>query len=143
MRYSGGDKLTTYQKGAMNGTCQRITQKEDFTQWSNGSREPHGTRIFWLIGLLATGKTTLASVIADHLQSLGRSCQYHFFSSGHQANRTAGYRPRSIASQLPRMNDEFRRLIFTLREDSGLVFTTQSQNFNVIWNKILKVSFSR
>ena len=132
------DELTTYRKRAMDGTCQWITQKEDFMQWSNGSLEPHSTKTFWLIGLPATGKTTLASVVADHLQSTGRSCQYHFFSSSHQAKRTAAYCLRSIASQLAHVNEEFRELLFTLHEESGLAFTTQNQNFNVIWEKIFQ-----
>ena len=36
------------------------------------------------------------------------------------------------------MNEEFRKLLFTLHEESGLAFTTQSQNFNVIWDKIFE-----
>ena len=98
--------------------------------------EPQKPKTFWLIGLPATGKSVLSSVVVDHLQFLGQTCLYHFFSSGHQAKRTVAYSLRSIAAQLAWTNQEFREKLIAMNEDSGITFTSQDQNFQLIWDRI-------
>ena len=132
----------------MDGTCQWITRRQDYSGWLKGSREPQTPQTFWLVGLPATGKTMLASAVVSHLQTLGEDCQYHFFSSGHQAKRTAAYCLRSLASQLAFTNREFRQRLLDLHDESGIAFTSQNENFTVIWDTIFegiifKLSFQK
>lgn len=102
------------------------------------SEEHQNPKLFWLIGLPATGKTIIASAVIDQLQSYGKECQYHFFTSGHQAKQTVAYCLRSIASQIARTNDEFREELFTLHEEQCISFTSQNQIFSVIWEKVFE-----
>ena len=132
------DEFKTFRGRVMSGTCQWITRKESFLKWIEVSEPNQSPDFFWLIGLPAMGKTVLASYVINYLLLRGTSkqCQYHFFSAGHQSKRTAAYCLRSIASQLAFTNEEFREKLLTLREDTGLSFSSQDQDFSVIWEKI-------
>ena len=132
------DELKTFRGRAMSGTCQWITRKEEFLEWIEVSEPAQSPGFFWLISLPAMGKTILASYIVDYITLRGASnqCQYHFFSAGHQSKRTVAYCLRSIASQLAFTNEEFREKLLTLREETGLSFSSQNQDFSVIWEKI-------
>ena len=103
-----------------------------------GLSNHQASNIFWLFGLPATGKTILSSVVIDQLQFLGKPCQYHFFSSGHQSKRTAAYCLRSIAHQLAITDQNFRSRLLALHEETGITFSTQSQAFKVVWEKIFE-----
>lgn len=140
VREHAKDELKTFRNKVMNGTCQWITQKQGFIEWVEGLKASQKPRVFWLTGLPAMGKTVLASYVIDYLSALGigRDCQYHFFSSGHQNKRTSAYCLRSITSQLAYTNDEFREKLFTLHEETGISFSSQNQNFSVIWEKIFE-----
>ena len=138
VRERAEDELKTFRGRTMNGTCQWITRKEEFLEWIEVSEPAQSPGFFWLIGLPAMGKTVLASYVVDYLLLRGasRQCQYHFFSAGHQSKRTAAYCLRSIASQLAFTNEEFRHKLLTLREETGLSFSSQDQDFSIIWEKI-------
>ena len=140
VRERAEDELKTFRSRAMSGTCQWITHKQGFVEWIEGREASQSPSIFWLIGLPAMGKTVLASYVVDYLLIHGdsRDCQYHFFSASHQNKRTAAYCLRSIASQLAFANEEFREKLFTLREETGISFSSQDQNFSVIWEKIFE-----
>ena len=134
------DDLDTFRMKAMSGTCQWITQRKNFVDWVESIELFDGPRVFWLVGLPAMGKTLLASYIVDWLTSAGinKSCQCHFFSSGHQNKRTIAYSLRAIASQLAYINEEFREKLFTLHEETNISFSSQDQNYSVIWEKIFE-----
>lgn len=66
-------ELNTHRNRVLNGTCHWITQKKELKGWIRLSQKHRDHNIFWLIGLPATGKTILLSVIIDHLQFLGSS----------------------------------------------------------------------
>ena len=140
VRERAEDELKTFRSRAMSGTCQWITRKQSFIDWLEGHEASQNPSIFWLVGLPAMGKTVLSSYIVDYLLTNGaaRGCQYHFFSAGHQNKRTAAYCLRSIASQLAYANEEFRERLFTLSEETGMSFSSQDQNFSVIWEKIFE-----
>lgn len=115
-----------------------MTRRRDLRSWIEGLDSPQASHVFWLVGLPATGKTVLSSVIIDHLQFLGKSCQYNFFSSGHQSKRTAAYCLRSIATQLAMADVDFRLRLLAFHEETGVTFNTQSQAFKAIWEKIFE-----
>ncbi|KAI9797039.1 MAG: hypothetical protein M1835_002289 [Candelina submexicana] len=59
------DDLDALRAEAKTGTCQWLTQRPDFQQWSEATEHTQSPFIFWLIGLPATGKTILASYVVD------------------------------------------------------------------------------
>ena len=140
VRERAEEELKTLSNKVMSGTCQWITKRQPFVEWIEGHETPQKPKIFWLTGLPAMGKTILASYVANQIPNMtvaeGRHC--HFFSSGHQNKRTAGYCLRSIASQLAHTNEEFREQLFALHEATGISFNSQDQPFSVIWEKIFE-----
>ena len=113
-----------------------MVQRREYLQWIESDDEPQKSKTFWLVGLPATGKTILTSVVVDDLLFRGHGCAYHFFSSAHQAKRTIAYCLRSIATQLAYANEDFRERLLTLREETGIAFTSQNQDFQTIWDRI-------
>ena len=121
----------------LDGTCQWIILREEFINWveSVSSVTPS---IFWLVGQPATGKTALAKTVVTHLKHQGHDCVYYSFPSGHQLKRTAAYCLQSIAFQVAQINDEFRKYLCTLVNDSGIQFNSQTQSYTLIWEKVFE-----
>lgn len=107
-------------------------------EWIKGYRDSQIPKAYYLSGLPATGKSSLAVVVIGYLESHQERCQHHFFSSMHQAKRTAAYCLRSIAFQLAQQSEEFRQRLLTLNQESGLTFISEDQSFRVIWEKIFE-----
>ena len=121
----------------LEGTCQWITTKADFLNWHESPTQT-GTEIYWLVGLPATGKTSITRHVIDHLQFAGKKCFYHFFSSGDQLKRTGAYCLRSIAYQAALTNQDFREQLFNYVEKSGVQFNSPAQSLSIIWEKIFE-----
>ncbi|KAI4257311.1 MAG: hypothetical protein L6R42_005750, partial [Xanthoria sp. 1 TBL-2021] len=138
IREAAEEELNLHRSHVLEGTCQWITRRRDLRAWIEGLDSPQASHVFWLVGLPATGKTVLSSVVIDHLQFLGKSCQYNFFSSGHQSKRTPAYCLRSIATQLAIADRDFRLRLSALHEETGVTFNTQNQAFKAIWEKIFE-----
>ncbi|KAL9093906.1 MAG: hypothetical protein Q9165_003829 [Trypethelium subeluteriae] len=133
------DDLDSTRLRHLEGTCRWLLQKPEFLDWLVGRRPDQEISTFWLFGLPATGKTVISSVVIDHIQAiLGDCCSYHFFSAGHQAKRTVAYCLRSVATQLARTSKEFREKLILLNSETGISFSSQSQDFSVIWEKIFE-----
>lgn len=132
------NELNTIRNGITQGTGLWLTQRQDYMDWIGRYRNSSKTKTYYLTGLPATGKSSLAVVVIDHLQSLQEYCQYHFFSSDHQAKRTAAYCLRSIASQLAQKSMEFRQRLVKLHRESGLTFVSENHSFSMIWEKIFE-----
>ena len=141
------DDLKSRHSRVMYGTGNWLIRKPDFMQWKS-SLSDRDAQVFWLFGLPASGKTALSSMVAHHLQEKRASCQYHFFSTGHQTKRTAAYCLRTIATQLAQVSHQFREALFSFHAETGIKFTSQDQSFRTIWEKvfegiIFKIAFSR
>ena len=132
------DDLNRYRSRVANGTCSWITKRQDFVQWTANFDNPQNSHLYWLVGLPATGKTTLASVVIDELQFLNLDCSYHFFNSAHQTKRKAAYCLRSIVWQLACSHEDFRQRLYDLHDESSAVFTSQNDNFQDIWDNIFE-----
>lgn len=130
------DELNAIRNKVTQGTGVWLTERQDYTDWVGKSQKSPGSKVFYLIGPPATGKSSLAAVVIDHLQYLRKDCQYHFFTSSHQAKRTVAFCLRTIAFQLALINEEFREKLLQLHEETGVIFTAQDQNFDAIWEKI-------
>ena len=95
-------------------------------------------RIYWLYGLPATGKSTLASYAVDYLQHafVEGSCQYYFFSSGDQTKRTATHFLLCLVLQIAQTHSAFANRLLPLYEESGI--SMGSQKLNTLWENIFE-----
>lgn len=85
----------------MGTSCQWILRRSTFSNWMESMDDI--SRILWLTGLPAVGKSVLSSFIVDFLQKDPsiENCFYYFFKSEHQTKRTVGQMLRSIAFKWP------------------------------------------
>lgn len=137
IRDSAEADLNALRIKVLEGTCQWIISKQEFVNWV-ASAPSVTPSIFWLVGQPATGKTALAKSVVKHLQHQNQDCAYYFFSSGHQLKRTAAYCLQPIAFQLAQINDKFREQLCALVKDSGIQFNSETQSFNLIWEKVFE-----
>jgi WD40 repeat protein len=129
------EDLHSIQSKLTPGSCEWISRREDFIQWT---QKEESDRMFHLIGLPATGKTVVASYVVSFLQSKFQpeSCQYHFFPSGDQIKRTGTYILRSIAFQIAKVNLDFRSKLFELYETESVAL--EHQKPLTIWEKVFE-----
>ena len=112
-----------------------ILEDKTYLKWSNQAASPAYTRILWLSGGPATGKSVLSSFIINDLVNKGLCCQYFFIRFGDAKKRSLSLLLRSIAYQLARSVPAFltRTLEMT---DQGLDFDTADPR--TIWECIFK-----
>ena len=130
------DNLSVYRARMMPGSCQWLRRRESFLDWTHPSNE--APRIYWLYGLPATGKSTLATYTVDYLQHgfMEESCQYHFFSYGDQTKRTATHFLLSIALQIAQTHNVFADELLSLYEESGI--SMGSQKLHTLWENVFE-----
>jgi hypothetical protein len=91
-----------------NGTCQWVLEQQCFSEWANA--QDSESRLLWLNGGAATGKSVLSSFIINSLVEQGRRCHYFFIRFGDQKKRTLGFILRSLALQIfPGKDNESQR----------------------------------
>ena len=130
------DDLEIIRDRIMPGSCQWILRRQSFLDWVDvGS---HDSRILWLTGLPAVGKSVLSSFIIDHLQkdSSIQNCYYYFFKSENQSKRTVGQMLRSLAFQVAKSIPSFRARLVELYHTG--VLSLGRQKVNTIWETIFE-----
>ncbi len=105
-------KLNRRFKGK-DGTCSWIEKKDWFLSWlkyNNGSTDQNDPRILWISGHPGTGKSYLATYIADLVSDqVGDGyCLYHRFFSSDHGQRSTSYLLRSLAFQAACQIHSFR-----------------------------------
>ena len=93
------------------------------------------SKVLWLQGAAASGKSILSSFIINHLAQLGASCQYFFVRFGDQSKRSLSTLLRSLAYQIAQCLPAFRQGILRLIEEATKFDTADS---HTIWNRIFK-----
>lgn len=94
------------------GTCGWILEHSTYLQWLHGSEK--NSRLLWLQGGIASGKSVLSSFIVDDLAQRGISCQYFFVRFGDYGKRSLNVILRSLAFQIAHAVPTFRRNIIKL-----------------------------
>ncbi|TAQ83812.1 hypothetical protein B7494_g7860 [Chlorociboria aeruginascens] len=118
------------------GSCQWILKRQSFIDWVN--LENKNLRTLWLTALPATGKSILSSFIVDCIQknsSIG-SCQYYFFKSEHQSQRTVGHMLLTLAYQIAITNEPFRQKLLELYDTGGI--SLERHKVNILWETIFE-----
>ncbi|EGR52057.1 uncharacterized protein TRIREDRAFT_35137, partial [Trichoderma reesei QM6a] len=86
-----------------NSTCLPGTRVELIQQILDWAGSKDGKPIFWLNGMLGTGKSTVSRTIAQSLYRAGRLGASFFFKRGHSDRQNAARFFTTIADQLARM----------------------------------------
>ncbi|KAL1881197.1 hypothetical protein Daus18300_001048 [Diaporthe australafricana] len=114
-------------------TSDWILEDKKFLAWSDANDQ--FSRVLWLNGGPATGKSVIASFIINHLTKQGRRCQYFFIRFGAQKKRGLSLLLRSIAYQMAQSMPEFGQHLAEL-EDEAIDF--ESANAMTIWDRIFQ-----
>lgn len=124
------DDLKFFHDRWTTGTCDWIKYETSFKDWMKHNSR---SKVLWLHGPPATGKSVLSSFIIEYLDSLDISCSFFFFRFGDQSKRSTNSLLRSLAyqtaNQLPSFKDRLRNL-----HDDGLHF--EKSDARTIWNKV-------
>ncbi|KAH8881349.1 hypothetical protein GQ53DRAFT_848361 [Thozetella sp. PMI_491] len=115
------------------GTCTWILDDEDYLDWSQ-SEEP-ASRLLWLNGGAATGKSVISSFVVKTLEEGGANCQYFYIRHGQPMKRTLSMILRSIAFQIALSSPDYQRQVFAL-EDEQLDFETMDAKS--IWERLFR-----
>lgn len=123
-----------YKSKLKDGTCSWIRRRKWFTNWLE--YEEDGPHILWISGAPATGKSILASYIADTVRrQWGENvCQYHNFDFSDRPKRSASYLLRSVAFQIARASSPLRASLVRLSEQLGIPFVNMPST--TLWEKL-------
>jgi WD40 repeat protein len=118
------------------GSCEWILRRHTFMDWIDF--ENGNSRILWLTGPPAIGKSVLSSFIVDYVQKniSIQDCQYYFFKYEHHTKRTVSQMLRSIAFQVARSNEQFRQRLVELYDTGGLPL--DRQRVGRVWETIFE-----
>jgi len=120
----------------LRGTCNWITQRTAFDRWLGSEDTERSTsRVLWVNGGPATGKSVLSSFVINHLVELGLSCQYHYIRLGDQTKRGLSQLLRSLAYQIAQSSQEFLRELLNLKEEAVDI---ESADPRTIWQRIYR-----
>lgn len=115
------------------GTCDWILDDKLFLCWADVDHPT--SRVLWLTGGPATGKSVLASFVVNHLTQQGMQCQYFFIRFSTSRKRGLSHLLRSIAYQMTQTMPEFGRDLAEL-EDERINF--ESLDPRIIWDRLFK-----
>ena len=124
------DDFTFLQQRWMPGTCKWILSEPNFKLWLEDVNE---SRIAWLTGPPASGKSVLSTYIVDHVRSLGHHCQYFWINFGDPTKRSPAALLRSIGNQMAEQVPAFKREMAKFSRE-GLILDKKDARF--IWQKI-------
>ncbi|TFB03806.1 hypothetical protein CCMA1212_004252 [Trichoderma ghanense] len=114
-----------------NSTCLPGTRVELIEQILDWAGSEDGKPIFWLNGMLGTGKSTVSRTIAQSLYQAGRLGASFFFKRGHSDRQNAAKFFTTIADQLARMQPAMADLIKrAARGDSSIGSKGVEEQFN-------------
>lgn len=129
------------------GSCEWIDDRDDFQEWRDPAEgavpaldEPSVPTndvllsIYWVLANPGTGKTFLASHVADELAHFQLQRASYFFHVGDKTSNLA-HLLRSVACQMANSNAAVRQRLLELH-DEGVTF--DRDDASAIWAKIFK-----
>ncbi|KAJ0121991.1 hypothetical protein J7T55_002502 [Diaporthe amygdali] len=126
------------------GTCEWITQHEDFhrwldvadaSTWSNLDKESSDThpRILWLSGHPGSGKSVTTSHVVNYLTSFNMDCCYFFFKNDTKLGIASLL--LNLAYQMAEFSFEIRQVFLSIVSNGE---TVNTQDHTVIWNNLFQ-----
>lgn len=150
LRISDGPE-ESYQR--TEGSCAWIDAREDFQEWRDlagvqvvlpaSTREARASvqgqnknpSIFWVYANPGTGKTFLASHVADELAQFQLECASCFCQVGHESSHLA-HLLRTLAYQMTSSNASVREKLMELYHEGGS--SLDLDDAGKVWNKVFK-----
>ena len=126
------DELASLEDIRMEGSCLCLTGKLEFQEWEEANFS--SSKIFWLHGKPAAGKSVLASYIINVLSDSNRECSYYFFKHGDSEASSLSGLLRSMAYQMASVNANVRNALHEMQQDEELKFDTIDER--AIWRKL-------
>ena len=125
------DDLMAVQEAQTSGSCEWFTMGKSFETWQDA--DSTSSRVLWLSGNPAVGKSILAGHVIRCLEDLNFDCSYHFFKYRNESRSTVSGFLRSIAYQMALTNTRVREQILAMQED-GVRFDQDDER--AIWRKV-------
>ena len=123
------DDHTDFDEIRTEGSCEWLTRKQGFTHWRDGE----DTRVFWLSGNPATGKSFLAAYVVDHLKNLNAASSYYFFKEGDKVKSVLSKCFLSLAYQTALTNVSIRENFLAMDEDD---IQLDKEDYRAIWRRL-------
>ena len=125
------DDLTAVKDARVAGTCDWFFRKTSYAQWRDFAS---ASRILWINGMPACGKSVLAGYIVDQLQANQPDipCSYFFFKHGDKVRSRLSSCLRSLAFQMASSDVHIRETLLDLLNDRRL----SEDNDCALWRKL-------
>jgi WD40 repeat protein len=115
------------------GTCDWVLNRDGFNRWLEDRAQ--NSRVLWIYGNAATGKSTLSSFVINHLIQLDLPCHYFFIRYSSQKKRNLSMILRSIACQLAHSIPEYAE---KLRQLADANTDLQTSDYRNVWQWLYK-----
>ena len=124
------DDFASLHQRWMPGTCEWILSDPSFNLWLEGASK---SRIAWLTGPPASGKSVLSTYIVNHVRKMGHHCQCFFTNFGDPTKRSPAALLRSIGLQMAETIPTFRRQMANFSREG---VSLEKKDARFIWQKI-------
>lgn len=124
---------TFFQDQRTQGTNGWITEDPSFREWLHSDSST--SRMLWLHGGPAAGKSIMSSFIVNYLVAEGRNVQYFFIRFSDQKKRNLSVLLRSIAYQIARAVPEFEQMLAQMGDAAVDLNTADA---STVWSRIFR-----
>ncbi|KAH3561212.1 hypothetical protein KXW20_002609 [Aspergillus fumigatus] len=137
------DDLVLLQDVRLPGTCEWIKSRESYVLWQDD--DPNSSRVLWLYGKPASGKSVLSGYLVSLLRTKHDACSFFFFKHGDRSKSQLSSCLRSLAFQMACVNTEIRQLLLEMRERGVKL---DGDDDRILWRRlfisgIFKTNFQR
>ncbi|KAH1908826.1 hypothetical protein KXV57_002705 [Aspergillus fumigatus] len=137
------DDLVLLQDVRLPGTCKWIKSRESYVLWQDD--DPNSSRVLWLYGKPASGKSVLSGYLVSLLRTKHDACSFFFFKHGDRSKSQLSSCLRSLAFQMACVNTEIRQLLLEMRERGVKL---DGDDDRILWRRlfisgIFKTNFQR
>ncbi|KAK6860641.1 NACHT and WD domain protein [Apiospora arundinis] len=129
--HSPEDDLHNLESMKADNSCEWITELDTFQEWRDTLNE-HG-QVFWLTGVLGSGKSMVTGHVIRHLQALSFDVSYYFLKHSRKEQRTISGLLRNLAYQMAVAHPIIRQRLCVM-EENGVPFDKDDER--AIWRKI-------
>ncbi|KZO89583.1 hypothetical protein CALVIDRAFT_599429 [Calocera viscosa TUFC12733] len=99
----------------------RVELLDEIWDWINAPLDGHGAKVFWLVDVAGSGKTTVAHTISNKASKAGNLLLSYFLSRDDSLNSTASMFVTTLATHMARQDLEVaRRMAEMLHADPSL-----------------------
>ena len=129
------DDYSSLKRRRMPGTCFWFLERSEVQTWLDPTQKPH---VLWCDAPPGSGKSVLAAYVANHMQEIGKQCQYFFFSHADQRKSSAASALKALALQMATSIPELGKRITRSRATVDIA----SDNPHVVWRNLFEGSLA-